>query len=77
MKTSCPASHLPLDHMHTYEYEIFIAESDLSMDGKYVITQWHGSADPTILRDTKGCIAKVSMKDIHKLCKKGFCDQGI
>lgn len=76
LKTSCPISNLPLENIHTHEYELYIPRKDFNVEGKYILTQWHGSPDPTILQDEVGCVAQVSISDIYKLCSLGSCAQG-
>nr|CAB3262777.1 uncharacterized protein LOC100183141 [Phallusia mammillata] len=76
--TSCPAVREPIDAIHVYSYELYFTERDfpLKVNGKYILTQWHGSADPTIVRDDFGCLARLSHADKSKLCKKHVCKEG-
>lgn len=72
----CRPSLLPLSLLHTYSYEIYLSRDDFDSEGKYILTQWHGTADPTLLQDEYGCVAQVRSTDIHRLCSEGYCNQG-
>ncbi|XP_039272939.2 uncharacterized protein LOC120347141 isoform X1 [Styela clava] len=76
LKSSCPIIDLPPGNIHTHEYEIYIPRADFRIDGEYILTQWHGSPDPTILQDEMGCVAQVPISNLHKICTKGRCKQG-
>lgn len=76
VKTLCAVTMLPQNHIHIDEYELYIAKDDIDFDGQYIITQWHGTPEPTILQDSNRCVAKISALDLHRLCTKGSCQQG-
>ena len=65
-----------MDAVHTYEYEMLLPYDAVPSKGHYILAQWHGTPDPTVLKDRSGCIAKLSYGDLHKLCSRSSCKGG-
>uniref|UniRef100_H2ZIW5 EGF-like domain-containing protein n=1 Tax=Ciona savignyi TaxID=51511 RepID=H2ZIW5_CIOSA len=74
--TQCPVAKMPITALHTYTYELYLPRADFNDEGKYLLTQWHGSPNPNILKDEYGCVAELSLYDKGRLCGTGSCTQG-
>ena len=72
----CAVVKQPIDALHTYAYDINVADRDFPQTGSYIITQWHGTANPLVLMDAAGCVAYVSDGDLLRLCEKFMCKKG-
>ena len=72
----CKIANLNQDLFHTYQYEIFVPNATSFVNGNFILTQWHGTADSTLLKDSTGCIARISLKDTQRLCKEYTCNKG-
>ncbi|CAK8671837.1 uncharacterized protein LOC143465657 [Clavelina lepadiformis] len=76
--TYCNAANEPENGIHSYSYDIFLPRSGISESGYFILTQWQGTADPNIVKDEQGCVARLSNEDRHRLCEEmgNTCDDG-
>nr|XP_018668784.1 uncharacterized protein LOC100183141 isoform X3 [Ciona intestinalis] len=74
--THCPITKRPTTALHTYAYDLYLPREDFPEQGQYILTQWHGSPNPNILKDEYGCVAQISSFDKARLCRAGSCSQG-
>jgi len=74
--TYCPVCNTQANSLYVYKYKLYLPRENFPSEGTYVISQWHGSPDPNILKDEQDCVAEISDVDRYELCKKGSCKQG-
>lgn len=73
----CPVVNMPIEAVHTYQYQVKINRDDFPSMGSYIMAQWHGTSDGKIVRDDLGCVARISDDDLVSLCDDGFCTKGV
>jgi len=76
LQTFSRAANLPMDAVHSYNYDLYLCEDSKKSLGKFIISQWHGSPDPRVVRDSQGYIAKISDKDLEDICKTNAGKKG-
>lgn len=71
-----PVVKRSIKNIFQHTYDVFIPRKDFPLHGSYILSQWHGTADATIIKDSFNCIAKIPDENLVELCTDGSCRQG-